>query len=183
MLLEMWDIARVTPYAKNARKHSAEQIGQLAASSAAFGFVNPCLVDAEGRLLAGHGRLQAAHTLGLAQVPVLVISGLSAAQKRAYTQADNRLALNATWDAVLLAAEVIALNAEQVDPTLLGFSEAEIANLLGTLATGTDDADADDRQQASAPRYDVLVHLSDEPQQAAFFAEMKSREIPAELRE
>jgi hypothetical protein len=88
-------VAALLPYAGNARTHSAEQVAQIAASIIEFGFVAPVLVDERGEIIAGHGRLLAAKSLGLDTVPTIVRAGLSDAQKSAYRLADNRIALNA----------------------------------------------------------------------------------------
>src|SRR5215207_1058634 len=90
-------VARLRPYARNARTHSKKQIRQIADSIERFGFTNPVLVDEAGTILAGHGRLAAAKLLGLSTVPTLQISHLSATEKRAYVLADNRLAEKAGW--------------------------------------------------------------------------------------
>ena len=76
-------LAVLVPYAENARTHSDTQVGQIADSIREFGFVNPVLVDADGVLIAGHGRVLAAKRLGLATVPVLRLGHLSPAQARA----------------------------------------------------------------------------------------------------
>src|SRR3954447_13249467 len=102
---------RLIPYARNARTHSDAQVAQIAASIREGGWTNPILVDGENGVIGGHGRLLAARKLGLATVPVIELSGLSEAAKRAYVIADNRLALNAGWDEALLAAEVADLTA------------------------------------------------------------------------
>src|SRR4051812_27312392 len=121
---------RLIPYARNARTHSEAQVAQIAASIREWGWTNPILVDGENGVVAGHGRLLAARKLGLATVPVIALSGLSEADKRAYVIADNRLALNAGWDEALLAAEVADLTALGVDLGLAGFEAAEIDDLL-----------------------------------------------------
>ena len=95
-------VAELRPHAGNARVHSAEQLEQIKASMLAFGFTNPLLVDEDGVLIAGHGRLEAASALGMVKVPVIVLRHLSAAQKEALRLADNRIAENATWDQALL---------------------------------------------------------------------------------
>src|SRR3712207_2035183 len=91
-------VASLTPDPRNARTHSKQQIEQIAASIRAFGFTNPVLVDDEGVLIAGHGRLLAAKAIGLAEVPTIELAGLTAAQKKALRIADNKIALNAGWD-------------------------------------------------------------------------------------
>src|SRR4051812_39774679 len=121
---------RLIPYARNARTHSEAQVAQIAASIREWGWTNPILVDGENGVVAGHGRLLAARKLGLATVPVIELSGLSEADKRAYVIADNRLALNARWDETLLAAEVADLAALGVDLTLAGFEPGELDDLL-----------------------------------------------------
>lgn len=117
------------PYAANARTHSAEQVGEIARSIEAFGFTVPVLVDEAGGIIAGHGRVMAAKKLGLADVPVMVASGWTDEQKRAYVLADNKIALNAGWDDDLLKAELAALSAANFDLGLTGFDAADLAGL------------------------------------------------------
>ena len=142
--IEIWPVGKLVPYDKNPRTHSPEQVSQIAASIAEFGFLNPILVDTAAGIIAGHGRLQAAQQLGLAQVPVVVLDHLTEAQKRAYVIADNKLALNAGWDDTLLRAEMAALAAEDFDLPVIGFSDDELADLLAdpTVAEGQTDEDA-----------------------------------------
>lgn len=90
-------------YDRNARTHSKKQIAQIARSIEEFGWTNPILVDDERRIIAGHGRVEAAKLLGLETVPILRLSHLTEAQKRAYVLADNRLAELAGWDKAMLA--------------------------------------------------------------------------------
>ena len=96
------------PWARNARTHSKKQIRQIAESIRTFGFTNPVLIDEAKTILAGHGRVAAAKLLGLETVPCRLISSMSAAQKRAYVLADNKLAQNAGWDEEILAIELAA---------------------------------------------------------------------------
>lgn len=138
--LRLVPIAELTPYAGNARTHSAKQIRQIAASIEEFGFVNPALVSDDGEIVAGHGRVMAAKRLGMTEVPVLRLSHLSAAQRRAYVLADNKLAENAGWDADLLAIELQGLLDMDFDVELTGFSLVEIDIVLedsGSGSTGT----------------------------------------------
>jgi ParB-like chromosome segregation protein Spo0J len=129
-------VAALLPYAGNARTHSAEQVAQIAASILEFGFAAPVLVDERGEIIAGHGRLMAAKSLGLDTVPTIVRTGLTEAQKAAYRLADNRIALNAGWDEALLAAEVAKLQEMGgVDLALTGFDGGEIERLLAGLET------------------------------------------------
>ncbi len=127
-------VAALLPYAENARTHSPAQVAQIAASIAQFGFVNPVLVDGEGVLIAGHGRVMAAKQLGLAAVPVLRLGHLSPAQARALRLTDNQIALNSGWDEALLAAEIARIRDEAVvDLDTLGFSSEALAQLLASL--------------------------------------------------
>lgn len=139
--IEIWPIDRLVPYARNARTHSPEQVAQIAASIVEFGFTNPVLVDTNAGVIAGHGRLLAARKLGLGECPVVVLDHLSETQRRAYTLADNKLALNAGWDEKLLVQELRELEAGGLDLALAGFSEEE---LEGMLAAGGDPADTPD---------------------------------------
>lgn len=134
-------VAALVPYARNARTHSDAQVAQLAASIREFGFTNPILVDGERGIIAGHGRLLAARKLGLAEVPVIELSHLTPAQRRAYVLADNKLALNAGWDDDLLRLELADLRSEGFDLGLTGFGLDEIGDLLADNTTGLTDPD------------------------------------------
>jgi DNA modification methylase len=134
-------------YAANARMHSAEQVAQLAASIAEFGFNVPVLVDDAGVLIAGHGRVMAAKSLGLDMVPTIRLGHLTDAQVRAYRLADNQIALQSTWDESLLAAELRDLRAEEFDLSTIGFAQDELERLLASGEDGGGSgsgADADD---------------------------------------
>ena len=139
--VERWSIDRLIPYAKNSRTHSDAQVAQIAASIREWGWTVPVLVDEDGGLIAGHCGVLAARKLGIAQVPVMVASGWSDAQKRAYVIADNNLALNAGWDMELLAVELGDLQGMGVDLSLTGFGEDEIAGLLADKTEGLTDPD------------------------------------------
>jgi DNA modification methylase len=119
-------IGSVTPYPANARVHSKRQIRALAKSLAINGWTNPLLLDEDNVIVAGHGRHAAARELGLATVPCIVLTGLSPAEIRAYRLADNRIALDSTWDEELLFLEFEALRIEGIDLELTGFEAAEI---------------------------------------------------------
>ena len=129
--IELWPVGRLKVYDRNPRTHSDAQVAQIAASIAEFGFCSPLLVDSKDGILAGHGRWLASQKLGLAQVPVIVLDHLSEIQKRAYILADNRLAESAGWDQELLAGELAALEADGFDLGFTGFSEEELAEMLG----------------------------------------------------
>lgn len=128
--VEYLDVGDLLPYARNSRTHSEEQVAQIAGSIKEFGFTNPVLIDADGGIIAGHGRVMAARKLGLQQVPTIALLGLTEAQKRAYIIADNRLPLNAGWDADMLQVELSDLSAQGFDLDLLGFTADELADLL-----------------------------------------------------
>ena len=137
---EKVNIDMLVPYARNARTHSKEQILQLRASIREFGFVNPVIVDKDLNVIAGHGRILAAKEEGFTEVPCVFAEHLTEAQKRAYIIADNRLALNAGWDAEMLSVEISDLQGADFDISLLGFDDAELNKLLG----GMDDVKDDD---------------------------------------
>jgi DNA modification methylase len=125
-----WPVERLIPYARNARTHSAEQVAQIAASIAEFGWTSPILAGSDGIIIAGHARLQAARKLGMVEVPVIILDHLSEAQRRALVIADNRLALNAGWDEEMLRVELDALREDDFNLELLGFADDEIEALL-----------------------------------------------------
>lgn len=134
-------VTDLVPYARNARTHSDAQVAQIAASITEFGFCNPILTQGR-QVVAGHGRLLAARKLGLAEVPTIDLAHLTKTQARAYVLADNQLAMNAGWDAEMLALELVDLKAEGVDLDLLGFPDvgALLApSALAGLLPGTDE--------------------------------------------
>lgn len=130
-------IASLRPYSRNARTHSAKQIAQIAASVRTFGFNNPVLVDKDGVIIAGHGRVDAAKTLGLETVPAIRLEHMSEAEKRAYILADNKLAEKAGWDSEILAIELQNLIDLDIDfdISITGFEMPEIDVLIGDLDT------------------------------------------------
>ncbi|MGY8661787.1 DNA methyltransferase [Bradyrhizobium sp. UFLA05-109] len=134
-------LASLVPYARNARTHSAAQVAQIAASIREWGWTVPVLVDEAGTIIAGHGRLLAAESLGIGEVPVIVARGWTEAQKRAYVIADNKLAENAGWDKELLRLEAADLAELGFNLPLLGFTERELQALSGG-KTGLTDPDA-----------------------------------------
>jgi len=125
-------IAGLIPSARNARTHSEEQIGQIAASIRHWGWTTPVLVDETGSIIAGHGRVLAAGRLGIGDVPVIVARDWTEAQKRAYVIADNKLTDNAGWDESLLKLEVADLASLGFDLPLMGFSEQELFTLTAS---------------------------------------------------
>jgi len=142
LTVERWPLDRLAPYARNARTHSDEQVAQIAASIAEFGFNNPVLVDERGEIIAGHGRILAARKLGLKTAPVIVLAHLTEAQKRAFRIADNRIAENAGWDEAMLREELAALREAEFELDLVGFDLDEIERLLaGPETMAPDDAE------------------------------------------
>ena len=141
--VEMIAINRLVPHTANARTHSRAQIREIAASMKRFGFTNPVLVNDAGRIIAGHGRVEAAKHLGLREVPTLRLSHLTDAELRAYVIADNKLAEKAGWDREILAIELQGLIDVDFEVELTGFETAEIDFIL-------DDADEARREAAGA---------------------------------
>lgn len=131
------------PYARNSRTHSDEQVAQIAASIKEFGFTNPILIDGQGGIIAGHGRVMAARKLGIGEVPCITLDHMTDTQKRAYIIADNKLALNAGWDDEMLRVEFAELEDMCFDLELTGFSLDEIDDLqIEEIEDGLTDEDA-----------------------------------------
>lgn len=128
--VELRPLASLVPYAQNARDHSEAQVQKIARSIERFGFNNPVLVDAEQVIVAGHGRVLAAKLLGLEKVPVIALGHLSAEDRRAYRLADNRIALDATWNEDILRRELEAIAALGIDLSVSGFSDEELDAFL-----------------------------------------------------
>ena len=147
--IEEKPISALRPYPGNARAHSKRQIRQLADSITRFGFTNPVLIDDDDTILAGHGRVAAAKFLGMRNVPAVCLSHLTAAERRAYVIADNKLALNAGWDQELLAIELQALIDLDFDLELTGFSLAEVDLVLD--AAGESEGRGTDKPEDAIP--------------------------------
>src|SRR5687768_16778844 len=139
MRLEFWPIDRLVPSPRNARTHSDAQVAEIASSIRTFGFTNPILAGEDGDVIAGHGRLAAARKLGLADVPVIPLTGLTELQRRQLVLADNRIALNAGWDLDMLHVELKDLSALGADLSVLGFTEQELAKALQSASGGLTD--------------------------------------------
>ena len=138
--LTLRPVASLSADPKNARTHSDKQVAQIGASIERFGFTNPLLIDEHGVVIAGHARLAAATNLGLDVVPVIVIGGLSEAERRALALADNKIALNAGWDEKLLATELKFLADLQIDldVSITGFDTVEIDGVIASASQDND---------------------------------------------
>lgn len=123
-------VDELKPYDYNSRKHSDSQIKQIAKSITEFGFTNPVLIDDKSTIIAGHGRVDAAKTLGLTEVPCIVMDGLTDNQKRAYVIADNKISDNSEWDYDILKFELKELEEVGVDYDLLGFDQSDFDELF-----------------------------------------------------
>ena len=149
--IEQRAIEALIPYARNSRTHSDAQVAQIAASIREFGFTNPVLVDKDGGIIAGHGRVMAARKLGLKDVPCIALGHLTDAQKRAYVIADNKLALNAGWDEELLAVEFSDLLSEGFDLELTGFAPGETSTPDFAPGTEEDQGRLDQKKPVTCP--------------------------------
>ena len=151
-------VADLSPYIANARTHSPEQVEQIARSIVEFGFVNPVLVDSDGGIIAGHGRVLAAESLGMREVPTLDVHWLTPAQRRAYVLADNQLALNAGWDEAMLRTELASLDQLGFDLPILGFSDDDLTRLLDGESATTDTVPTESEHDA-----DVIPPTNETP--------------------
>jgi len=140
--IERRKVSSLVPYARNSRTHSDEQVSQIAASIKEWGWTVPVLIEADGGLIAGHGRILAAQKLGIETVPCMIAEGWTDAQKKAYIIADNKLALNAGWDDAMLKVELGELDAMDFDLSLTGFDTDELAAFFVEETEGLTDPDA-----------------------------------------
>ena len=143
MIITAKPIDLLIPYANNARKHDENQIKQIASSIKEFGFNNPILIDKDNGIIAGHGRVMAARKLGLTEVPTILLDHLNETQRKAYILADNRIAINSTWDNEMLSVELSDIK-DDIDLAKLGFNPDELNALLNPteLTEGLTDEDA-----------------------------------------
>lgn len=128
--VEMRKLVELKPHPRNARKHSPEQIAQLAGVMRRFGWLNPALIDEDDYIIAGHARVQAGQSIGLIEGPTIRIVGLSDHEKRELMLADNRIALNSSWNVDTLRNELVQLRGDGADLEALGFQRAEIDKLM-----------------------------------------------------
>ena len=161
-------VSDLIPYANNSRTHSDEQVNQVASSIHAFGFTNPVLIDAQGGIIAGHGRVMAAKKLGIEEVPCIELVGLTEAQKKAYVIADNQLALNAGWDLDLLKLEIESLKELDFNIDLLGFDDDFFIDV----------EDLDDYQEPEeqdyCEKFNVIIECDNEHQQEIVYKKMQA---------
>jgi len=132
------------PYINNAKEHPEQQIQQIAASIKEFGFTVPILIDETGMILAGHGRLAAAHLLKLDEVPCIEAKHLTGTQKKAYIIADNKLAMNTGFDDALLKIDLDELQELNFDLSILGFADEELEGLIDPVFEDQFDAEKED---------------------------------------
>jgi hypothetical protein len=164
-------IEDLIPYAKNSRTHSEGQVNQIAASIKEFGWTNPILIDGSDNVIAGHGRLQAAMKLGMVEVPVITLSHLSEAQRKALVIADNKLALNASWDETLLKAELESLFDDGFDCTVMGYTNDELNELLDIDGDALENLKEESEETNYVIQYNIV--FDNEQQQTAWFAFIK----------
>lgn len=167
------------PCARNARTHSVEQVAQLVASIKEFGWTNPVLVDECGEIIAGHGRVMAAESLGIDTVPVIVLANLTDDQKRAYRLADNRLPMNAGWDVELLKLEITELLDADFDISLTGFNQDEIDELLTEVTTVTESGDEPYTAKIDTPVYEPS---GEKPDIGELYDDAKTQELAERIR-
>lgn len=174
--VEKWAIDRLTAYARNARKHSPQQIEQLRASLRQFGWTMPILAREDGTIIAGHGRVEAARAEGYKEIPVIVATGWSEDQCRAYTLADNRISLNSEWDDEMLGAELAELRDAGADLGLLGFGDKELVSFFADPNGG----DADASPQLAGLAYSIVIRCTDETHQGELLAKLEKEGLTCE---
>ena len=170
MQIEQLKVGDLIPYVNNSRTHSDEQVMQVASSIKEFGFTNPILIDDDGGIIAGHGRLMAAKKLGLDEVPCIRLGHLSEAQRKAYVIADNKLALNSGWDNDLLKIELMQLDSIDFDLNLTGFDLSELANIFDPV---TEEIEL--KEQAYSETFNIIIECDDEQNQESIYNELQEK--------
>jgi hypothetical protein len=177
--IEHLSVEDLVPYIRNSRTHSDAQVLQIAASIKEFGFTNPVLIDKDGGIIAGHGRVMAARKLKLNEVPCIRLSHLTETQARALVIADNKLALNAGWDDNMLAIELKDLEDQGYDLSITGFSEKELKSLLDIAA-----AEGIYSNKVAVPTYEPrnkkppVEDLYDDEKAMDLIADIKDSKLP-----
>ena len=175
--VERRSVASLVPYARNPRTHSPEQVDQIAASIREWSWTVPVLVDEEGGLIAGHGRVMAAKLLGLEEILAMVAAGWTEAQKRAYVIADNKLTLNGGWDDELLKVELGDLKALDFDLALMGFSLEELSDAPPQGEGGIETPGAGSYKE----QFGVIVVCSSETDQAEIYERLKGEGLTVKV--
>lgn len=159
-------------YARNSRTHSEEQIAQIVRSIKRYGWTNPVLIDEQGTIIAGHGRVMAARRLEIEEVPTITLRGLNEQQRREYVIADNRIPLNAGWNEAMLSQEIREL-AEQAGADLmaLGFSSKE----LNKLCADEGQLDASTTHVVGGDRHLLMIEFATEKEAQTAFDELQAR--------
>jgi hypothetical protein len=170
------------PYARNSRTHSKDQVAQIAASIREFGWTNPILVDGDGTIIAGHGRVMAARKLGETEVPCIELGHLTEAQKRAYVIADNQLALNAGWDAEMLKVEIAELVDADFDLGLLGFDDVALNALLTGESEAAGSVEGDEEVYSRKIEAPIYKPSGDCPSPDELYDDEKSGGLIKEIR-
>ena len=170
MQVEQLKVGDLIPYVNNSRTHSDEQVMQVASSIKEFGFTNPILIDNDGGIIAGHGRLLAAKKLDIDEVPCIRLGYLSEAQRKAYVIADNKLALNSGWDNDLLKIELMQLDSIDFDLNLTGFDLSELANIFDPV---TEEIEL--KEQAYSETFNIIIECDDEQNQESIYNELQEK--------
>jgi len=170
MQVEQLKVGDLIPYVNNSRTHSDEQVMQVASSIKEFGFTNPILIDDDGGIIAGHGRLLAAKKLDIDEVPCIRLGYLSEAQRKAYVIADNKLALNSGWDNDLLKIELMQLDSIDFDLNLTGFDLSELANIFDPV---TEEIEL--KEQAYSETFNIIIECDDEQNQEFIYNELQEK--------
>lgn len=175
--IERRKVDDLIPYARNARTHSDEQVAQLAASIKEWGWTTPVLIDEDGEIIAGHGRVMAARKLGIEEVPTMTATGWTKAQKQAYVLADNQLPQNAGWDMDLLKVEMLELNDDGFDLNLVGFDSNYLAAVMYPDETGTNPNNI----LTDENKHIILVELENEMECQTLYEELEQRGLLCKL--
>jgi len=170
MQVEQLKVGDLIPYVNNSRTHSDEQVMQVASSIKEFGFTNPILIDDDGGIIAGHGRLMAAKKLDIDEVPCIRLGYLSEAQRKAYVIADNKLALNSGWDNDLLKIELMQLDSIDFDLNLTGFDLSELANIFDPV---TEEIEL--KEQTYSETFNIIIECDDEQNQESIYNELQEK--------
>lgn len=173
-------IGSLTANPRNARTHNKAQIKKIVSSIKEFGFISPLIIDKEGVLIAGHGRLQAAKQIGMKEIPCIIADHLTDAQIRAYMLADNRIALDSGWDDDLLKIELNELSKLGFDLNVTGFDTYEVGGFIRKV--GETDKEAEWKEgmpefSDAEPAYQKIVVSFDDAESVKKFSELIGADI------
>ena len=164
------DVSELIPYDRNPKDHPDSQIEQIANSIREWGWTIPILIDEKENVIAGHGRLYAAQSMGIAEVPCLVARGWTDDQRRAYVIADNKIGENGSWNLSTYFEELQIIEGKGFDLSLIGIEgDLSFANYQPNLepVLSSSEVNSNDLERAATAKQNQIDNIQENADQNA----------------